>query len=61
MGGVGMSTWNNPIKVSSTKQCPKCNNQSLVEIDTYRLKACTDCNPHVWIRWNLDKDQKPRH
>lgn len=43
----------------STKKCPKCKNERLLLLRTFKRKVCTDCNPYTWIVWELDKDQQP--
>jgi len=41
----------------TTRVCPNCGNEDLLEFRTLNLKTCTDCDTD--INWYLDKDQKP--
>jgi hypothetical protein len=45
---------------SSSKYCPRCGNTALGEMATLQLKVCQQCVPNTWIKWPLNKNQKPR-
>lgn len=43
----------------STRRCPKCGSDELVELISQNLKICVNHKPHIEIPWALDEGQKP--
>ena len=46
-----------PAVKTSTKSCPKCNNNMLLQMRSQNKKVCTDCGTE--LNWYLDEGQKP--